>query len=97
MSLSLFKYFKPLSKSSLPSPDGQLSRTVPSSSIAAANQEVLKLLPLPTVKDSPAQSVSSGTQARGTYTKFTLKQKATVGNYAVLHGTSAPALQDRIS
>ena len=61
MSLSLIKYFKPLSKSSLPSPDGQLSRTVLSSSIATANQEVSKLLPLPwTVKDLPAQSVSLG-------------------------------------
>ena len=92
MSSSLFKYFKPLSKSSLPSPDGQLSRAVPSSSIATANQEVSKLLPLPrTVKDLPAQSVSSGTRARGTYAKFTPKQKATVGYYmeqVLLYSTS---------
>ena len=44
-SVSLFKYFKPVSKSSLPSPNGKLSRTAPSSCIAAANQEVSKLLP----------------------------------------------------
>ena len=37
-SMSLFKYFKPVfKKSSLPSPTGNLSHTIPSSSIAAAN------------------------------------------------------------
>ena len=41
------------------------------------------------MKDLPAQSVSSGMRARGSYAKFTPKQKATVDNYAVLHGTSA--------
>ena len=37
--MSLFKYFQ--TKSSLPKPDGPLSTVVPSSSIVAANKEVL--------------------------------------------------------
>ena len=86
-SMSLFKYFKLVSKNTLPSPTGNLSHTIPSSSIAAANKEVSKVLP--TVTEHPgAQSVSSATQ-HGCYSNFTPKQKATIGNYAVLHGPSA--------
>ena len=40
--MSLLKFFKP-SNSSLPKPEGRLA-TVPSSSIAAANREVKKVL-----------------------------------------------------
>ena len=77
--MSLDKYFKPLSKrSSLPSPNSELSCVIPSSSIATANQEVSKVLP-----------AVSAPVTRGNYAKFTPKQKAAVGNYAVLHGTSA--------
>ena len=77
--MSLDIYFKPLLKrSSLPSPNGELSHIIPSSSIAAANQEVSKVL-----------SAISAPVTRGNYAKFTPKQKAAVGNYAVLHGTSA--------
>ena len=43
--MSLFKYFKLLSKSFLPSTNGELSHIILSSSIAAANQEASKLLP----------------------------------------------------
>ena len=43
---------------------------------------------LPTVTEHPsAQSASSATQ-HGCYSKFTSKQKATIGNYTVLHGPS---------
>ena len=83
--MGLFKYFKPLSRSSLPDPNGKLSRTIPSSSIAAANQEVSQILAAGGDKDP--QSASSTTRAP--YAKFTPKQKATVGNYAVSNGTSA--------
>ena len=58
--------------------------------IATANQEVSKLLPAD-VTEHPTQSVSSATP-RGTYTILTPKQRVTIGNYAILHGTSA-ALQ----
>ena len=75
--MSLFKYFKPLSKSSLPSPNSELSYTIPSSYIAAANQEVSKVL-----------SAISALVTQGIYAKFTPKQKAAIGNYAVLQGTS---------
>ena len=44
-------------KSSLPSPNGKCSCTVPSSFIAAANQEVSKLLPAG-VTEYPTQSMS---------------------------------------
>ena len=85
--MSLYKYFKaipvnkPASGSSLPSPDGHLSLTVPSTSIVAANQEVVKVL--------ATDKSASGSKQRGTYTKYTPKQKATIGNYSVWNGTSA--------
>ena len=83
---SLYKYFKaipnkPASGSSLPSPDGHLSLTVPSTSIDAANQEVVKVL--------ATEKSAGGSKQRGTYTKYTAKQKATIGNYSVWNGTSA--------
>ena len=70
-----------MSKSSLPSPNRELSCTVPSSAIAAANQQVSELLPAG-VTEHPTQSVSLATQ-RGIYVKFTPKQRATVGNYTI--------------
>ena len=78
-SMSSFKFFKPVSKNSLPSRTGNLSHTIPSSSIAAANKEVSKVLPAVTEHPS-AQSVSSATQC-GCYSKFTPEQKTTIGNY----------------
>ena len=59
--------------------------------IATANQEVSKLLPALAspwrVTEHHTQSVSSATQ-RETYAKLTPKQRATIGNCAILHGTS---------
>ena len=84
--MTLYRYFKPTKPSSgsqLPEPDGQLSMTVPSTSIVAANQEVSKVL--------ATEKSASGSEQRGirTYAKYTPKQKATIGNYSILHGTSA--------
>ena len=87
MMTGLYKYFKPTKPSSgsqLPEPDGHLSITVPSTSIVAANQEVSKVL-----ATEKSASGSSGSKQRGTYAKYTPKQKATIGNYSILHGTSA--------
>ena len=67
-------------RSSLPSPNGKLPCTITSSSIAAANLEVVPA----GVTEHPTQSALSPTQ-KGTYTKLTPKQRA---NYAILHGTS---------
>ena len=81
------KYFKAkpvnnsASGSSLPSPDGHLSLTVPSTSIVAASQEVVKVL--------VTEKSAGASKQRRTYTKYTPKQKATIGNYSVWHRTSA--------
>ena len=84
MMTGLYKYFKPTKPSSgsqLPEPDGHLSITVPSTSIVAANQEVSKVL--------ATEKSASRSKQRGTYAKYTPKQKATIGNYSILHGTNA--------
>ena len=77
----LYKYFKaipvskPASGSSLSSPDGHLSLTAPSTSIVAANQEDVKVL--------ATEKSDGGSKQRETYTKYTTKQKATIGNYSI--------------
>ena len=76
---SLYHYFK--SNSPLPSPNGPLSREVPAIAISKANKEVTKVL-----KDSEGKD---GVKSRGTYQKYTSKDKVMIGNYAVMHGTSA--------
>jgi len=79
--LNLFKFFKVTYSSPqvvLPSPDGPLSHEVPSTAIAAANKEVEKVV-----------VEGSTTKKRGCYQKFTPKQKALIGNYALINGTSA--------
>ena len=55
-------------KSSLPSPNGKRSCTVPSSSIAAANQEVSKLLPAGVI-EHPTQSASLANFCENTKTE----------------------------
>ena len=80
--LNLFKYFKSSSSSpqiALPSPNGPLSHEVPSTAISAANKEVEEVI----------ASDSIVTKKRGSYQKYTGKQKATIGNYALTNGTSA--------
>jgi tellurite resistance protein len=80
--MSLYNYFKPASV--LPTPDGPLSKIVPSSSIRAANEAVQAILPAGT-----ATKPSKNSKKRGTYQKYSPKEKARIGNYAVQHGTSA--------
>ena len=76
----ILKYFKPIVKSALPSPEGPLSRDVPSSSIEAANKSVIAVV------ESEEGAIK---QKRGSYEKYSPKEKATIANYTVLHGTSA--------
>ena len=79
--LNLFKFFKVTPSSSqvaLSSPDGQLSCDVPSTAIAAVNKEVEKIV-----------IEGSTTKKRNCYQKFILKQKALIGNYPLINGTSA--------
>ena len=65
--MSLFTYFQP--KSCLPLPDGPLLKSVPSSSIVAANQKVKELL--------ETEEKEKGLQCkRGTYECFTPEEKA---------------------
>ena len=79
---SLYHYFEPsTSNSPLPSPNGPLSREVPAITISKANKEITKVL-----KDSKGED---GVKRREAYQKYTPKDKATIGNYAVIHGTSA--------
>ena len=83
--MSLYNYFKPASV--LPPPDGPLSKIVPSSSIQAANEAVQAILPDGTAAAGPKPSKNS--KKRGTCMKYSPKEKARIGNYAVQHGTSA--------
>ena len=79
---SLYHYFKPSSGDSpLPSPSGPLSKEVPAIAISEANKEITKVLK--DIKDK------EDVKRRGTYQKYTLKDKAMIGNYAIMHGTSA--------
>ena len=75
-----FKPTKPSFRSQILKPDGRYSMTIPSS-IIAANQEVSRVLAM-------EKSVCVSKQC-GMYTKYTPKQKATIENYSILHGTIA--------
>ena len=77
---TILKYFKPTVKSALLSPEGPLSRDLPSSSIEAANKSVIAVV------ESEEGAIK---QKRGSYEKYSPKEKATIANHAVLHGTSA--------
>ena len=80
-SMCSYKFVVPVSKSSLLSPIGKLKFcTVPSSSIAAANQEVSKLCyPLTWLNIPPSLRTK------------TARLRATTGNYDILHGTCTSA------
>ena len=64
-----------------------MAKIVPSSSIQAANEAVQAILPDGTAAAGPKPSKNS--KKRGTYMKYSPKEKARIGNYAVQHGTSA--------
>ena len=74
----LLRYFKPCRKDfcqiSLPNPTGPLSEKVDSAAIEEANKEVTAVI------------ASTGGK-RKPYLKLTDKQRATIGRYAVEHGT----------
>ena len=95
--MSLFKYFK--RDSPLPSPSGPLSREIPSTAIVAANDEVSKVLekagttsrttePSTKPETKPLANGNSVKQ-RGSYQRYTDTERATIGNYAHVHGTTA--------
>ena len=78
--MSLYTYFQP--KSCLPLPDGPLLKSVPSSSIVAANREVKELL--------ETEEKEKGLQCkRGTYECFTPEEKARIGKRAAEFGVTA--------
>ena len=84
--MSILKYYKPIAKNVLPSPEGPLSRDVPSSSIEAANKSVIAVV------ESQGEAIKQKTE-RGSYEKYSSKEKVTVGNHAVLHQIKAPSLK----
>ena len=83
--MALLAYFKKSnpSKAVLPSPTGPLSLQMPSSCIEAANKCVAEEL-----ERTSAESVTKSTK-RGTYQKYTPKEKAEISSYAIMHGTTA--------
>ena len=77
----LYHYFKwSTSNFPLPSANGPLSREVPAIAISKANKDIARVL-----KDSEDED---GVKRQGTYQKYTPKDKATIRNYAVMHGMS---------
>ena len=82
MSISILHYFK--AKKALPSPEGPLSREVPSSSIQATNKNVTAIFESEAATGSEA-GMGTKKGKRGTYEKYLLEEKASMGNYAVLH------------
>lgn len=80
--MSIEKYFARLPTSqekNLPRPHGSLSLSVPSRAIAAANKEVTRVL----------QQRSTTVKQRGRYNKYSPKERAEIGKYAVQHGILA--------
>ena len=78
--MALLKYFQRVSDT-LPSPDGPLSVSVPSSSISAANKKVKRVI---------EQATSSSTaHKRGSYDNFTPEEKARIAKRASEHGVTA--------
>ena len=77
--MALLKYFKreTSENNGLPDPSGPLTKSVPSTSIAAANLNVRSIIE------------SQNKQKRGNYGKFTPEQKAMIGKRAAEHGVVA--------
>ena len=74
--MALFRYFK-REKNNLPDPYGPLAQSVPSTSIAAANSEVLSVIE------------SKNNKKRGQYAKYTPEQKSMIRKRAAEHGVVA--------
>ena len=87
--MSLYRYFKQKSSETvsndptLPSPDGPLSKKIPSSIIEAANNKVAEVKK----QDTAASGSDKAQKIRGTYEKYS-PEKAKVANYAIQHGTA---------
>ena len=86
MSGGILKYFT-LMRKSLPSPDGPLSKVVPSEGILFANKEVKEVLEGDSMV--PLNGNMSGNHTRGPYEHFTPDEKATVGKKAAEIGVAA--------
>ena len=86
--MSLLKYFQ-LANPTLPKPNGPLSTSVPSSSIAAANREVKQLLDKAENNERTDSPRATSTSKRGTYERFTAEEKAKIGRRATEHGVTA--------
>ena len=74
--MAMYKYLKPVDPA-LPKPEGSLSLVVPSSSIAAANKEVKRVIN------------REGESKRGKYCIFTPEEKARIGKRAAEYGVTA--------
>ena len=73
---SLYRYFKPVAKK-LPDPDGPLSKSIPPSSIQAANDAYIEA------------SGHSQSSKRGSYVRLTGVQQAEISKYALAYGNKA--------
>ena len=76
--LSLHRYFKPVAKK-LPDPDGPLSKSIPPSSIQAANDAYI---------DASLVGHSQSSK-RGSYVKLTVVQQAEISKYVLANGNKA--------
>ena len=70
--LSILKYYKPINFT-LPDPSGQLSASIPSMVILAANREV-------------GSAQQECLKKHGTYQKYSSKEWADIARYAIMYG-----------
>ena len=76
MSVGILKYFTLKRKSFLPSPDGPLSKVVPSKGISFANKEVKEVLKEEDNCHMPSGKASKSGHSHGLYEHFTTDEKA---------------------
>lgn len=81
--MALLKYFS-LKRSTLPNPNGPLSKVLPSEGIKSANTVVEEVL-----KENNSQNKAGGTGSRGTYEHFTADEKAKIAKKAAENGVAA--------
>ena len=82
--LHMVKYFQPVSRSNLPNPRGQLSLSIPSNAIQAANREVTRVQ-----QSGVSTNSSTPSSKRGPYHKYTDKERAEIGKHAYEHGVGS--------
>ena len=76
--MSILQYYKRVS-STYPTPNGPLSRSIPSAAIASANREISQMLAANT----------SQSRKRGPYHKFSPRERAVIGKYVAECGVLA--------